>query len=266
MDISKTKAAAVLVPSLRDPFFAAVSDEITGRLKSSGYRTLLMVTNYDITAERKYLEMVRQNRLDGIISPIRDMEQMAADGIPIVTIGFHCEPSIPCVMSDSLGAGELAARKLIELGCKHLVYMHMGAELSCESDERRAGFENTCQSAGADCDSVIVTDSASFHPFYRYIDRHIMDGKPDFDGVFCGSDNLASAIVKRLSKMGITVPKQVQIIGCGGRHVCSTIVQPIDEIADAAVKILLADNSSAIPPITTLPVSYRAGGTTRDLL
>ena len=270
-DISKTKVAVVLVPSLRDPHFAAVADEVTERLKNSGYRAILMITNYDITAERKCIEMVRQNRIDGIISPIRDMEQIAADDIPIVTIGFHCDTTIPCVTSDGLGAGKLAAQKLLELGCRRLVYMHVGSEPSCEYDRRGEGFEGICQSSGVDCESVIVTDSASLHPFYRYIDRHIIDGKPDFDGIFCENDHLASSIAKRLGKLGISVPSQVQIIGCGGLSErsggvrCSTIVQPIHEIARAAVSILLTDDRSAIPPVTTIPVSYRAGGTTREL-
>lgn len=262
---------AVLVPSLRDPFFAAVADEVTERLKSKGYRAILMVTNYEITAERKCIEMLRQNRLDGLISPTCDTELMAAEDIPIVTVGFHCDPTIPAVVADSFGAGELAAKRLIELGCKRLVYMHLGTEPSGESDRRRGGFEGVCRGAGAECESV--TDSVSFHPFYRYIDRHITGGEPDFDGIFCGTDNLASTIVKRLNKLGIGVPEQIQIIGCGGlidrsggKRVCSTIALPIHEIADAAVNVLLAGNRSEVPAITTLPVSYRAGGTTRDTL
>ena len=49
-----------------------------------------------------------------------------------------------------------------------------------------------------------------------------------------------------------------------GRFDCSTIVQPVTEMAETAVKLLL-DQEGTIPPANiALPVSYAPGGTTRD--
>jgi LacI family transcriptional regulator len=48
-------------------------------------------------------------------------------------------------------------------------------------------------------------------------------------------------------------------------YVCSTIVQPLPEIAQMCVDLLLQDNVSSKPPLVCLPVSYEPGGTTRDV-
>ena len=67
------------------------------------------------------------------------------------------------------------------------------------------------------------------------------------------------------------VPEDIQIIGFDGirnfgndNYICSTIVQPVEQIAEMCVEILLDDNMSTKPPLICLPVTYAYGGTTRE--
>ena len=50
-----------------------------------------------------------------------------------------------------------------------------------------------------------------------------------------------------------------------GELVCSTIVQPVEDMAEMCVELLLQENMTAKPPLVCLPVSYRYGGTTKDV-
>ena len=68
--------------------------------------------------------------------------------------------------------------------------------------------------------------------------------------------------------MGIGVPEDVQIIGFDGIRsfgnldlVCSTIVQPVEEIAETCVDLLFNKPKSA--SLVCLPVNYAYGGTTK---
>ena len=95
-------------------------------------------------------------------------------------------------------------------------------------------------------------------------------GKLAFDGIFCVTDTLAHSIIKMLQDMGLRVPEDVQVIGFDGtRHfgdqeyTCSTIVQPVPEIAEMCVELLLQENRQAKPPLVCLPVTYAYGGTTK---
>ena len=70
---------------------------------------------------------------------------------------------------------------------------------------------------------------------------------------------------------GIRVPEDVQIIGydgivdyATGRFGCSTIVQPIPEIAETAVKLLIHQQGALPPSNVALPVYFASGGTTRE--
>ena len=74
-----------------------------------------------------------------------------------------------------------------------------------------------------------------------------------------------------LQKLNIRVPEDVQIIGYDGTRIlgdcdliCSTIVQPVQEMAEMCVDFLLQETITSKPPLVCLPVSYAYGGTTLD--
>lgn len=61
--------------------------------------------------------------------------------------------------------------------------------------------------------------------------------------------------------MNIRVPEDVQVIGFDGvqtfgdgDYFCSTIVQPIQDIADMCVELLLQENTSSNSPLACFPV------------
>ncbi len=97
------------------------------------------------------------------------------------------------------------------------------------------------------------------------------NGKLDFDGLFCGTDVVAYRILKILKKLNVKVPDDVQVIGFDGirninesDYICSTIVQPVHDIAEMCVELLLQENMASKPPLVCLPVSYLYGGTTKE--
>ncbi|MCM1154289.1 MAG: substrate-binding domain-containing protein [Roseburia sp.] len=117
----------------------------------------------------------------------------------------------------------------------------------------------------------ILNDGAPYEEFENFLAEHISKGKLSFDGIFCVTDKLAYSIVGTLRKLGQKVPEDVQVIGFDGvrqfgekDYVCSTIVQPLPDIAEMCVNLLLQENTSLKPPLICLPVSYAYGGTTRE--
>ena len=116
----------------------------------------------------------------------------------------------------------------------------------------------------------ILNDGESYEEFALFLKEHMQNGKLAFDGIFCVTDTLAHSIIKMLIDMGLRVPEDVQVIGFDGtRHfgdqeyTCSTIVQPVPEIAEMCVELLLQENRQAKPPLVCLPVTYAYGGTTK---
>ena len=268
---NKTNCVALVMPSLRHPFFAMLTDELTNCLMRIGYRSLLMTTNYDSTAEKHCFTLAQQNKIDGIIALSYSPNLEVDDSVPVVTIDRHFSVGIPCVSSDNYRGGELAAQKLIALGCRNLLFFRIGPNIYGEADKRGPGFENACRMAKVPYQSLYLSDADTEAPFFRFLEEHIQDGKLEFDGIFCNTDGLAVRVCEFLRSKEIRIPEDVQIIGydgivdfATGRYICSTIVQPVSEMAQTAVKSLLSGDSALSPANISLPVYFASGGTTRE--
>lgn len=265
---NKTYCVALLMPSLSHPFYAHLTDALTACLMQHDYRSLLMITNYDPEAETKCLILGQQNKVDGVIALTYNPNLSEIDtSTPIVTIDRHFPGNFSCVSSDNFRGGELAAEKLIEYGCRKLLFLGIGPDILGEADKRGPGFETACRRAGADVVQLILNDRDTDAPFYSFLQEHIVGGKLDFEGIFCKTDWLAVKVCAFLRSRGIRIPEEVQIIGYDGiedyatrQYSCSTIVQPIRQMAEVAVDLVLHPSAGAN---VCLPVCYAWGGTTR---
>ena len=268
---NKTRTAALILPNVSDPFFATLAEHVCQALSRRGYRMLLTLTGSDPDAEQQCIRMVEQNKVDGIIgltyNPVLDVPEP----IPFVSIDRYFSPSVPCVSSDNFGGGQMAAEKLMELGCKKLLFFRIGSDVSGEADKRGAGFQTACQLRQAEYAELILGDRDGYAPFRSFLREHMTDGRPEFDGIFCNTDRLAWSVCRMLAELGLRTPEDVQVIGFDGVQrfgrdgvVCSTIVQPVAQLAETSVNILLEADRSATPSLICLPVSYAAGGTTLE--
>lgn len=268
---SKTYTVALLIPNTYHPYFGDLAYHINLSLLKRNYRMLLCSTEYDLELEQEYVQMAQQNKVDGIIGLTYNPDLHVDNSIPFVSIDRSVGPHIPCVASDNFAGGQMAAEKLADLGCKNLAFLRTGSSLTNEPNKRKAGFENGCLARNLSYSMKILDENASMDEFESFLREHLHNGKLDFDGIFCVTDSIVINIRRILAKMGLRVPEDVQMIGFDGirefgdgNFICSTIVQPVPEIAEMCVELLLQENMSTKPPLVCLPVSYAFGGTTKE--
>lgn len=267
----KTGTVALLLPNLWNPFFAMLAQHINRTLQDIKYRMLLCTTESNPEIEQEYITMLQNNMVDGIIGLTYNPNLVVPEGIPFVSIDRSMGSGIPCVACDNFMGGQMAAEKLADLGCRNVAFLRIGSSLNNEPNKRKAGFENGCLARKLTYEMLILDDGEPFDKFDAFLSEHMTQGKLSFDGIFCVTDKVACYIVKVLQGMGLRIPEDVQIIGFDGirqfgdsEHICSTIVQPVLEIAQECVNLLLQESASARPPLICLPVSYAYGGTTLD--
>lgn len=269
---NKTYTVALILPGVHHPFFSALAQHICVDLSKRNHRMLLCVTESNPAIEQSCINMVRMNKADGIIALTYGPNLEIGDDLPFVSIDRHFNANVPCVASDNYTGGRIAAEKLLELGCKHLAFFRTGPVQYGEPDKRGDGFEQVCRSRGVDFETLRVNDSDQTPDVFReFLRGRMTDGKLDIDGIFCSTDQLALRIRSMLRDLGLRVPEDVQIIGFDGilhfdrdEYKCSTIVQPVERIAETCVDMLLSKDRSYFPALVCLPVTYAAGGTTKE--
>ncbi|MBP3914251.1 MAG: LacI family DNA-binding transcriptional regulator [Lachnospiraceae bacterium] len=269
---SKTYTIVVILPNTYTPFYGNLAFYLNKSLYSHGYRMLLCCSEFDSGREQQYVEMAVQNKVDGIIGLTYNPDLQIPPEVPFISIDRSFDTGVPCVSSDNFMGGQMAAEKLADLGCTRVAFLRQGSGLKNEPNKRKAGFENGCALRGLPYEIKMIGDGVPLTVFEDYLNDHMHDGVLDFDGLFCVTDTLAYEVRRMLMKMGLTVPGDVQIIGYDGvRHfgnrgyTCSTIVQPVAQIADMCVDYLVQDQGRIRPQLSCLPVHYAAGGTTKDM-
>lgn len=265
-----TSTVALILPSVDHPFFSLLAQRVCAALLQRSYRMLLYVTAAQPEAERECLGMVRQNKVDGVIALTYNHLEIV-DGLPFVSIDRCLGPNIPCVAADNYAGGRLAAEKLLELGCAHPAFLRLGSPNLSETDKRGDGFESLCRTRQVPYEMLRLDDGAEEAQFREFFLKHMKDGRLEIDGIFCSTDLLTCRIRAMLEELGLRVPEDVQIIGFDGIRqfgtgalYCSTIIQPVQKIAETSVELLLAKERSNAPALVCLPVSYAPGGTTKE--
>lgn len=268
---NKTCTAALILPDIVTPFFSALAQAVCQALAARRYKTMLALTAFDPEAEQRCIQMVQQNKVDGIIGLTYTPDLKVDPDLPYVSIDRYFSPAVPCVASDNFAGGQLAAEKLLELGCARPLFLRVGSAVPGESDKRGDGFESVFRQRGMNCAALRLTDEEGEGPIGEFLAAHMDGGRLDFDGIFCVTDALAVRVRSMLGALGLRAPEDVQLIGfdgvprfAEGGFYCSTIVQPVQRLAETSVDLLLREDRSNLPSLVCLPVSYAPGGTTRE--
>ncbi len=269
-----TYTVAVIVPDILTPFFACLVYYIEQELYRYGYRMFLCQSMHEAKKDSYYLQLARQNKVDGILGITFNTTELSQAGdTPVVMIARHLENSV-CVTSDNFHGGELAVQELAARESRRLLFIRSGSHLSSETLKRGAGFVAACKERGLAyevMDSGDDADGFNAEDIYDYLWEHMIDGKLEFDGIYTSTDGLGLTVLEQLRRLHIQVPKEVQLIGHDGlRHLnrgaylISSIAQPVEDMARAAVEsVIHRIRKEPVQEMTVLPVTFVEGGTTR---
>lgn len=269
LKMNKTNTVALIIPTIWHPFFSEFAYYVESSLAEHKYKMLLCNSDVSNDKELEYIQMVQENKVDGIIGiTYSDLDNFVSSHLPFVTIDRHFKEETVCVTSDNFHAGQLAVEKLVEKGCHKLGYVGTHSRFPSETTKRRDGFEAKAEQMGM---PYAIYDGEDPVMEFKQEIRTFFEENPDVDGVFAHTDFIALDILEVLEEMKRKVPEEVQIIGCDGikmesgrRQIVSTIRQPVDLMAKAAVeKIIQVIDGESVRTKITLPVHYVEGPTTK---
>lgn len=272
----KCGIVAVIVPQIAHPFFAQFVSNAETALCERGYQTLVCNTYYEKNYEQRYLEMLKRQRVDGIIFGAHtslDSSQYASVQRPIVALDRSLGDTVPCVSADHREGGRLAAEALIRSGCKNVA--QFGKILSKDvvatpSDVRHQVFAQVMEERGIPCLNLETEWYFTEPELYRKVADEFLETHPEIDGIFA-TDMTIMAFLQSAHAHGRRVPEELKLVSYDGTYgtemtspPLTAVVQPIARLAERAVELVidLIDGKPIPNKVVELPVSLRIGGTT----
>lgn len=244
----KSKLIGLIIPTVSHPFFGELAGFIEYYAHLIGYKVLICNSLLDRKKEKEYIEMLKSNRVDGIImgSHTLEVEEYMNLNYPIVTFDRRISEEIPYISSDNYGGGKLATHLLIQKGCKKIAHISGNLQLQLLANKRSQAFIELSKEHGIE--SVIVETELNVFDITQYeaMIRNLLEKHPDIDGVFASSDVMAAYFIQIGYFLNKRIPEDIKIVGYDDIKLASlfvppltTIRQPIEEMAKCAVELIV---------------------------
>jgi len=213
-----TRTIGVMLPNAFTPYFAELARGIEDACFNAGWSAV--VCSSDDIAERQaaYLEFLKEKRVDGIIiasPPVEAawVEALQAATCPLLVMG-HEVPGLSAdlvEMDNELG-GALAAEHLLQLGHRSFACIAGTPGLDVSRDRLR-GFRRTIEEAGFTLDDAAVEAADFTTPSAHEAALRLLGSGQLFTALFAQSDMMAVGVLRAAAELGITVPRQLSVVG-----------------------------------------------------
>lgn len=269
---SSTNIIAIIVPHLDHPFFSKLTSAVEEAVVSHGYTLIIYRSHGDEQLELEMIRKCRENRVCGLIlcSGRFSTSRLKKNDFTVVAIERMPENADFSIQCDNLEGGRIATRLLISKGCRHLIHLSGVSGKKMPADQREAGFNEICEAEGIDHASMPYSETVYSKLDYISYIEDALDRYPETDGIFASSDIIAAQLMQVCHKRGIRVPEEMKIVGFDDTIIAActtppltTIHQPIQEMAEMAVSVLISINEGKTTKGTlTMDVALVERGTT----
>ena len=244
----RTGGIVALVPNLANPFFSQILSGIASVLGPAGYN--LLVADTETAGADSLLDYAEPSRADGLIVLDGRLSADALRGrVPLVEA---CEwvPGLaaPRIRIDNLAAAELAIGHLYDLGHRRIGHV-TGPRGNVLTESRLSGVR-----AALTARRLALTDEATYSgDFSIESGQAVADtwlGQPATSrptALFFASDAMACGFIGEVQHRGLSVPRDVSVVGFDDielvAHISpplTTIRQPRTDIGRRAAERLLA--------------------------
>lgn len=246
----KTLTLALVVPTISNPFFAEVVEEVERVADQHDYQLLLSMTHNSPEEGKRHLERMASRWVDGFIvmgmaGDIADVLALKNAGKEVVLSVWNqdpCTQSLPIVDIDFRLAGELATQHLLEYGHRRIAaILEEPVQLT-----RRQGFQSALTEAGlAASPEYVLQGDSSFESGYQGALALLNLPEPP-TAIFAGNDWMALGAIEAIASKGLAVPRDLSVVGVDDISLAShsnprltTISTPKREMARAATELLL---------------------------
>ncbi len=240
-----------------NPSASYLRELLVGALRGSTRAAAqLVIATWDELGTQARRDAARQlaNSVAGVILPPPLCESKAvveafvAAGVAVVSIASsQFSDRIACVRIDDRQASHDVVAHLIAHGHARIGYI-TGDPNQTASAHRWQGYRDALADAGIDYDDALVQPG---HFTYRSgleaAERLLALDLPP-SAIFASNDDMASAVVSVAHRRGLDVPRDLSVVGFDDTSAATmvwpeltTIHQPVAEMADTAIDILLRE-------------------------
>lgn len=251
-----TEAVGVIVPDLKNPFYAIIIQEMERVARQRGYTLILGCTFFDLDEEKRQMQLLIDQFADGLVffggyDCVEHLQYVRDHNIPVVAVDREVDDaSIPSVLTDNVSASAMAVDYLAACGHREIGYVTFSYDRQTVVRRRLEGFRVGLERNGLDYNPeyVLIDDSTKLRETvgtYEMVKEYFSE-RPLPSAFVTLSDNFAYGLIRAIEELGYSVPGDVSVIGFCDNKIgeiykprLTTIVQNMEKMGEKSMNMLL---------------------------
>ncbi len=249
----RTHTLALVITDITNPFFTTVARGVEDTASDAGYTVIFCNTDESESEEKKYLQVLLQQQVDGILLvPARSapdsIDLIQKQGTPVVVLDRRLprDVDVDTVRCENeLGAYQLV-RLLIELGHQRIAILSGPLGVSTAED-RLAGYRRAMRDASFADESTLIAFGAFNQASGFEMMRQLLDIQPRPTAVFAANNLIGIGALHAIQQVGLSVPGDVALVSFDdlpptllASPFFTVVSQPAYEMGKRATQLLLA--------------------------
>ena len=275
----RTQTIGVMFPSVSSYFSSDILHGVEEYANDHNYSVFVCNTDEDGKRTMKYLQVLREKQVDGIIFSSEMLKEeyyevLQSMKIPVVLISSKADyASVPYIKVDDMQASYDAVEYLIQKGHREIAMISGAPTDVMAGIPRIKGY----QKALKDHDILfkehyLASGNFGFDEGCMAMEK-LVQNAPNMTAVFAASDEMAIAAISVAAKHGIKVPEDISIIGYDNLKLAEMVVpalttvnQPLYDMGKwASEKLISMIENGGIAESTIIPHKIVERQTVRDL-
>ena len=216
MRSSGAKTVGLLVPDLRNQYFADLVSSMEDELYRSGVSTLIGTSSESVERQDAFIENLLGQRIDGAIVVPQGVESpgvrsLIARDLPLVFVDRRVQgvESVPFVVSDPYPGIRAAMEDLVAKGHRRIGYVAHPSLGSYSVNERETAFRAVAAELLGGTDAVVVACGPSYDSCRDACATLRAHG---VTAVLCGYSPDAITLIGLLNEQGVTIGADMSMV------------------------------------------------------
>lgn len=272
MKSGTTNIIGIVVPDVAIPFFSAVLRGSADTARAAGFEVLVSNTDNDADIEDRALELLAEQRVDGvIIAPVFQPDpaaitRLCEEGMPIVLLDRRMSglEHLPLVSVDHVDATERAVQALIDEGHRRIALVTEASQVHSTlkdftdrpaedvdlsllrpSAQRLVGYLRALGRAGLDIDERLIIRSGYTTADAQNAVEAFLETGTEATALHATDAVLSSGAYRALRARNVAIPDDLSFIGFDDQD-WTTMVQPAVTVVEQPRQRLGATATTAL--------------------
>lgn len=271
MRSKRTNSIGLILADITNPFYAETAKKIIEIANRKDYSIILCNTNNDLHEQQKYVDILMQRKVDGIIFASvqwkdQTLQKVIAHSIPHmlynrITSNYRMLNYV--TLDNEMGAF-LAIQHLYKLGHRKIALIS-GPQLFSTARERAIGYIKALDHFDMNYDSKYVVQGKYRSKQSYDAAKRLFSMKDSPTAIFASNDLMALSTIDAIFSLGLKIPEDVSIVGFDDIEMSghsaiqlTTISQNRNMMAEIAIeticKLILKDNIQEPTQIILKPI------------